>query len=65
MYRRSFVANDLLLGSNGFEFRIDGDPISMESYYIDFGPDAAKFGPFTPGQYYFAPRKYSKYREII
>ena len=51
----AFVANDLLLGSNGFEFRIDGDPISINPYYIDFGPDAAKFGPFVPGQFYFAP----------
>jgi hypothetical protein len=51
----AFQDNDLLLGSNGFEFRISGDPISINPYYIDFGTDAAKFGPFTPGQFYIAP----------
>ena len=50
-----FQDNDLLLGSNGFEFRISGDPISINPYYIDFGTDAAKFGAFTPGQFYIAP----------
>ena len=51
----AFQDNDLLLGSNGFEFRINGDPISINPYYIDFGTDAAKFGAFTPGQFYIAP----------
>ena len=51
----AFQDNDLLLGSNGFEFRISGDPISINPYYIDFGTDAAKFGAFTPGQFYIAP----------
>ena len=55
----AFVANDLLLGSNGFEFRIDGDPISINPYYIDFGPDAAKFGPFHSWSILFCSRKYS------
>ena len=51
----SFSDGDRCLGSNGFSFTISADPRSLNIYYIDFGPDAAKFGPFVPGQFYFAP----------
>lgn len=51
----AFESNDLVIGSNGFNFRISGDPVSLNLYYIDFGPDAAKFGSFAPGTYYMAP----------
>ncbi len=51
----SFSDGDRCLGSNGFTFTISADPRSLNIYYIDFGPSAAKFGPFVPGQFYFAP----------
>ena len=51
----SFSNGDRCLGSNGFTFTISDDPRSLNVYYIDFGPDAAEFGPFVPGQYYLAP----------
>ena len=51
----SFLENDRCLGSNGFTFTISAPPISLNLYYIDFGTDAEKFGPFTSGQYYLAP----------
>jgi hypothetical protein len=52
-----FEDGDLVLGSNGFTFTVSDDPITFPNgiFYIDFGPDAEDFGPFTPGQYYFAP----------
>ena len=51
----SFAKNDLCLGSTGFSFKISDDPYTFNAYYIDFGADAAKFGTFTPGTFYFAP----------
>ena len=51
----SFADQDVCLGSNGFQFRINADPISIKPYYIDFGTHAERFGPFVSGQYYFAP----------
>ena len=51
----SFSKNDLCLGSTGFSFKISEDPYTFNGYYIDFGADAAKFGTFTPGTFYFAP----------
>ena len=51
----SFAKNDLCLGSTGFSFKISEDPYTFNGYYIDFGADAAKFGTFTPGTFYFAP----------
>ena len=51
----SFSKNDLCLGSTGFSFKITEDPYTFNGYYIDFGADAAKFGTFTPGTFYFAP----------
>ena len=51
----SFSKNDLCLGSTGFSFKISDDPYTFNGYYIDFGVDAAKFGTFTPGTFYFAP----------
>jgi hypothetical protein len=54
----AFADEDVVLGSNGFTFRVSADPILLVNgaFYIDFGPDAEDFGPFTPGQYYFAPQ---------
>ena len=53
----SFSNGDRLLGSNGFTFTITEDPQALPNgiFYIDFGSDADEFGPFVPGQYYFAP----------
>ena len=53
----TFEDTDLLLGSTGFGFRVDSDPYALTDgiFYIDFGPDAAEFGPFSPGVFYFAP----------
>ena len=52
----SFSDGDRCLGSNGFTFTISADPRSLNGiFYIDFGPSAAKFGNFVPGQFYFAP----------
>ena len=51
----SFSKNDVCLGSTGFSFKISEDPYTFNGYYIDFGADAAKFGTFTPGTFYFAP----------
>ena len=60
-------ANDLILGSNGFQFRVNGNPITFPSgiFYIDFGPDAEEFGPFAPGQYYFAPENIKVQRNYV
>jgi len=51
----SFEENDRCLGSTGFVFTISDTPVGFNGYYIDFGPDAAKFGNFAPGVFYFAP----------
>ncbi|AOO00390.1 hypothetical protein W1160709_090 [Synechococcus phage S-RIM2] len=53
----TFEDGDLLLGSTGFGMRVNADPITFPNgiFYIDFGADATEFGPFVPGQYYFAP----------
>ena len=53
----SFANGDKVLGSNGFNFTISEDPQALPNgiFYIDFGTDADEFGPFVPGQYYFAP----------
>ena len=53
----SFEDGDRCLGSNGFTFTINGNPYVFNNgiFYIDFGPEAQEFGPFTPGQYYLAP----------
>lgn len=52
----TFTNGSRVLGSNGFYFTISGDPVTFNNvYYIDFGPDAQKFGAFIPGRYYFAP----------
>ena len=52
-----FAQEDLCLGSNGFQFRVNGAPRKFPGgiFYIEFGPDAHEFGPFTPGVFYFAP----------
>ncbi|WLW36919.1 neck protein [Synechococcus phage S-8S29] len=52
-----FAENDLVLGSNGFQFTVSGNIRTFPNgiFYIDFGTEAAEFGSFVPGQYYFAP----------
>lgn len=60
-----FSANDMILGSTGFQFRIGSEPISLNVYYIDFGPEAAKFGPFAPGVFYFAPENIQVKRNYL
>ena len=48
-----------------FTFTIDSDPISLNVYYINFGDDAAKFGPFLPGVFYFAPENIQVKRNYL
>ena len=61
----SFSKNDLCLGSTGFSFKISEDPYTFNGYYIDFGADAAKFGTFTPGIFYFAPENITVKRNYL
>ena len=61
----SFSKNDLCLGSTGFSFKISEDPYIFIGYYIDFGADAAKFGTFTPGTFYFAPENITVKRNYL
>ncbi len=61
----SFAKNDLCLGSTGFSFKISEDPYTFNGYYIDFGADAAKFGTFTPGTFYFAPENITVKRNYL
>ena len=61
----SFSKNDLCLGSTGFSFKISEDPYTFNGYYIDFGADAAKFGTFTPGTFYFAPENITVKRNYL
>ena len=63
----SFTKNDLCLGSTGFSFKISEDPVLLTTgvFYIDFGPDAAEFGTFVPGQYYFAPQDIKVQRNYL
>ena len=63
--QQTFTQNDLILGANGFTFTIDSDPISLNVYYINFGDDAAKFGPFLPGVFYFAPENIQVKRNYL
>ena len=55
--KNTFSEDDVLLGSTGFSFRISDPVITFPNgiFYIDFGADAAEFGAFVPGQYYFSP----------
>ena len=61
----SFSKNDLCLGSTGFSFKISEDPYTFNGYYIDFGADAAKFGTFTPGTFYFSPENITVKRNYL
>ena len=61
----SFSKNDLCLGSTGFSFKISVYPYTFNGYYIDFGADAAKFGTFTPGTFYFAPENITVKRNYL
>ena len=63
----SFSENDVCLGSNGFNFTINGDPRTFPNgiFYIDFGDEAHEFGPFVPGQYYFAPENIQVQRNYL
>ncbi|AFD02698.1 hypothetical protein Syn7803C97_80 [Synechococcus phage S-MbCM6] len=51
----TFANGDLLLGNTGFKCTISDDPVTLNIYYIEFGPNAQEFGPFTPGEYYPIP----------
>ena len=63
----SFAENDLVLGANGFQFRVAEEPIALTLgvFYIEFGEEANEFGPFTPGQYYFAPENIQVQRNYV
>ena len=52
-----FAEGDKFLGSTGFSFTVSAAPYNFVNgiFYIDFGADAAEFGAFVPGQYYFSP----------
>ena len=62
-----FSEDDRCLGSNGFTFIIEEEPrtFPLGIFYIDFGPDAEEFGPFTAGQYYFAPENIRVQRNYL
>jgi len=62
-----FSTDDLILGSTGFQFRVGSAPITFPNgiFYIDFGPEASEFGPFVPGQYYFAPENIQVQRNYL
>ncbi|AIX17738.1 hypothetical protein Syn7803C67_86 [Synechococcus phage ACG-2014b] len=51
----TFQESSAVLGSNGFSFNISSVPLSLNLFYINFGPDAALFGSFIPDTYYLAP----------
>ena len=62
-----FQENDVCLGANGFQFRVQGIPTLLPNgiFYIDFGTDAQEFGPFSPGTYYFAPEDIKVQRNYL
>ncbi len=66
-FTESFSAEDLILGSTGFQFRVAAAPITFPNgiFYIDFGTEASEFGPFAPGQYYFAPENIQVQRNYL
>ena len=52
----TFADGDNCLGSNGFTFKINSPPTQLSgAYYIEFGTNAADFGAFSSGTYYYAP----------
>jgi len=63
----TFNRLDRVIGSNGFYFTISADPTTFTTgiFYIEFGPDAAEFGNFTPGEYYFAPEDIKVQRNYL
>ena len=63
----SFANGDRCLGSNGFSFTISDDVRTFPTgiFYIDFGPEAAEFGPFSPGTYYMAPENIQVQRNYL
>ena len=61
----SFSENDRCLGSTGFTFTIADPPTTFNAYYIDFGTDAAKFGNFIAGTFYFAPENITVKRNYL
>jgi hypothetical protein len=63
----TFETTDFILGSTGFTFRINGDPILFPNglFYIDFGVDAHEFGSFIPGVYYLAPENIKVQRNYL
>ena len=61
----TFSENDRCLGSTGFTFTISEDPVVFNAYYIDFGTDAAKFGNFVPGTFYFSPENITVKRNYL
>ena len=65
--KNTFTEDDVLLGSTGFSFRI-AEPVTYFPngiFYIDFGTDAAEFGPFVPGQYYLSPEDIKVQRNYL
>ena len=62
-----FAENDKFLGSTGFSFTVNAVPYNFVNgiFYIDFGADAAEFGAFVPGQYYFAPENIKVQRNYL
>ena len=61
----AFLDNERYLGSTGFTFTISSDPVTFNGYYIEFGPDAEKFGNFVPAVYYFAPENITVKRNYL
>jgi len=65
--KNTFTEDDVLLGSTGFSFRIAEAVTYFPNgiFYIDFGTDAAEFGPFVPGQYYLSPENIKVQRNYL
>ena len=57
----------MVLGSTGFTFKVNAVPTEFLNgiFYIDFGTDAAEFGAFVPGTYYFAPENIKVQRNYL
>jgi hypothetical protein len=54
----TFEDGDTVLGSNGFNFTISGNPVTFPNgiFYINFRNEAPEFGNFQPNTWYLAPQ---------
>ena len=54
----TFVEDDVILGSNGFTFKVSAAPTVFPNgiFYINFREEAPEFGNFQPNTWYLAPQ---------